>query len=258
MTKESQIRLLRIYSLLLSLSIVAAGICLIGGCLSIYNSGDSPYSREAVALVFSKIAIPVYLCLCLTIIGFVLDFCFPVERKTLSASKDLPFLLKRLHSTRDTSDENSALCQQIAVLERGRKPRTVIRTVILITAFLLFLSYALNMEHYHASDINASMIKAMFVLIPCLIAAFLSALYTAVYNEKSMKEEMELLKQLPNAAENAPVSCEIAENANKVLLLRLVFFVLGIGLVIYGAYSGGIADVLAKAINICTECIGLG
>lgn len=258
MTKESQVRLLRIYSILLSLSIVAAGICLIGGCLSIYNSGDSPYSREAVALVFSKIAVPIYLCLCLTIIGFVLDFFFPMECKKASGPKDLPFLLKRLHSTKNTSNENSALMMQIAVLQRGRKTQTIIRTIVLIVASLLFLGYALNMEHYHASDINGSMIKAMFALIPCLIAAFLSTLYTAIHNEKSMQSELELLKQLPNAASSVEVSDETADDSNKTPVLRLVILVLGIGLVVYGAYSGGIADVLAKAINICTECIGLG
>lgn len=32
----------------------------------------------------------------------------------------------------------------------------------------------------------------------------------------------------------------------------------GVALIVYGAVQGGTADVLTKAKNICTECIGLG
>lgn len=40
--------------------------------------------------------------------------------------------------------------------------------------------------------------------------------------------------------------------------VRLALLCVAIALVILGVVSGGIADVLAKAINICTECVGLG
>ncbi|MBR5524012.1 MAG: thioredoxin [Clostridia bacterium] len=40
--------------------------------------------------------------------------------------------------------------------------------------------------------------------------------------------------------------------------MRSALLVLGVGAVLYGALSGGWLDVLTKAINICTECIGLG
>ena len=39
--------------------------------------------------------------------------------------------------------------------------------------------------------------------------------------------------------------------------IRLCFGILVLGLTIYGLLSGGTADVLAKAANICSECIGL-
>ena len=38
----------------------------------------------------------------------------------------------------------------------------------------------------------------------------------------------------------------------------LVILVLAVGLLILGYCTGGTADVLTKAINICTECVGLG
>lgn len=87
MTNEAKIRVLRIYSILLGIVIVIAGLCLMAGCLSIYNSGDQPYSREIVAEVFSKIAIPIYLCLIMVILGFVLSLLLSPEKKTPVAKK---------------------------------------------------------------------------------------------------------------------------------------------------------------------------
>ena len=40
--------------------------------------------------------------------------------------------------------------------------------------------------------------------------------------------------------------------------LRLGFGLMMLGLTVYGLLSGGTADVLAKAANICAECIGYG
>ncbi|MBQ2981771.1 MAG: thioredoxin [Lachnospiraceae bacterium] len=40
--------------------------------------------------------------------------------------------------------------------------------------------------------------------------------------------------------------------------MRIAFIIIGIGILIYGFATGGTRDVLTKAVNICTECIGLG
>ena len=40
--------------------------------------------------------------------------------------------------------------------------------------------------------------------------------------------------------------------------LWAALFVLGLALVVLGVLNGGARDVLAKAVRICSECIGLG
>ena len=47
-------------------------------------------------------------------------------------------------------------------------------------------------------------------------------------------------------------------NTKMVFYTKIVLVALGAILVIIGVCTGGMADVLAKAINICTECVGLG
>lgn len=49
------------------------------------------------------------------------------------------------------------------------------------------------------------------------------------------------------------------EKGEKLLLgVRLSIIVIAVTFIIIGIFNGGMADVLQKAINICTECIGLG
>ncbi len=43
-----------------------------------------------------------------------------------------------------------------------------------------------------------------------------------------------------------------------VILLRVLLAAAGVALVVLGVFNGGMEDVLLKAINICTQCIGLG
>ena len=48
-------------------------------------------------------------------------------------------------------------------------------------------------------------------------------------------------------------------NKNKAInITRVALLALSVLLIVVGIFNGGAEDVLQKAINICTECIGLG
>lgn len=260
MTKEFKIRFLRIYSVLLSIVIIVAGICLMAGCLSIYNSGDHPYSREVVASTFSGIAFPVYTCLAMTILSFVLELIFPSEKKRPQIEKAYNLILERLHKTRDLNSCDKQIVEQITSLRKGRKQKVLIRTIVILITSIAFLIYALNFSNYDYADINGSMIKAMIILIPCLLVAFAYALFTALSNARSIEKEIELMQQLPainNASKDADKAESDAEDV-KIRNTRFALLAVAVFFIVFGFFTGGTADVLAKAINICTECIGLG
>lgn len=142
MTKENIIRLRRIYKIILSISIIVAGICFIVGCLSIYYSGNG-YSRDIVAKTFSKINILVYICFALIIGDIIWESISPSTAK------------------------------------------------------------------------------------------------------------VKVFKKKNDNTPNAPIE-------KKLKITRLVILVVAIVALILGAVFGGYSDVLTKAVNICTECIGLG
>ena len=256
MSKESTMRMHRIYNILFSIVIVIAGICLIIGVLTIYNSGDQPFSRESVAATFSTIAFPVYLTLVMALISFVWEVISPSDKEKAPNAKDYPHLLEALYNKKDFSAGDSGVQKEIKALWKNRKMHIVIRTIVLVVCSAIFLLYALNSANFHQSEINSSMINAMKVLVPCSLIAFAYGLFVAVHNEKSLQKEIELAKQLP--AITASTDGEIVSEEKRVTPYRNAILAAAIILIIYGFLNGGTIDVLAKAINICTECIGLG
>lgn len=86
MTKDTIVRLRKIYKILLSISIIITGICLIYGCLSIYFSGND-YSRDIVAKTFSQIDIPVFVSLALIVIDIIWELVSPSTSVQKKAQK---------------------------------------------------------------------------------------------------------------------------------------------------------------------------
>lgn len=258
MTSNSTKRIHRIYSILLSIVIVIAGICLMVSCINIYNSGKQPFSRESVANAFSKISIPVYVCMIMTFLGFILEIFLPLEALKVKniISKDM--LLHNLQSKKEMTENQSEITTAINDERKRRRLHSTVRMIVILLSSIIFLIYATNDKNFHQSDINGSMIKAMYVLVPCLLVSFIYSLIVVIINEKSMMREIELLKKLPFKEKNSADSCDTCPCDKKLAIIRIAFLIIGIGILVYGFTTGGTRDVLTKAVNICTECIGLG
>ena len=112
MTKAKWVRML--YSIILSVAVIVAGLCLIGACISIYQSGDRAFSRESVALYFSQIAVPVYGALVLTVGGFILSFALPAQKTKKESDKDYGAILRRLWEKRDLAFCGPTLLKDIS------------------------------------------------------------------------------------------------------------------------------------------------
>lgn len=255
MTIDNYTRIRKIFHIFHIISVLVAGACLIAGCLSIYSFGEGEYTRQIVIETFSKISIPVYLCLLLTVIGFIWDLKSPIQYESKLNDKNYIHLLDQLYNKKDLKICDAELLNHIKAEQKSRKLHSIIKTIIICISIIVFLIYTLNGNNYEA-DINASVIKAMFVLIPCWIVPFIYSIFVAFHNEKSIKKEIELLKSIiAKANKEKPV---VVEKNKVVTVIRFALLLIGIVSLVYGYCAGGTADVLTKAINICTECIGLG
>lgn len=254
MNSERTQKLRRIYGILLSCVIILAGICLMVACVGIYRSGDEPFSREAVAAAFSPISIPVYLCLAMVLAGFVLKALLPHPAEKAAAIKQLGVMRNRLLARADLETCDGAVKAAILAEQKRRNKQNITCAAILGACASVFLLYALDSSHFHPSKINASMVSAMWVLVPCVAVAFAACLLTVSIRNKSLQQEIALLKQCPKL----PDAKSEAVKPDATKKVRYVILAAAIALAIFGFCTGGTADVLTKAVNICTECIGLG
>lgn len=256
MNKESLSRLRKPLRLLLSVSIFAAGLCLMGACVYIYRSGDQPFSREAVAEAFGPISIPVYLCLGLTVVSILAELLLPRSAEKQPPVRQLRMMLHRMQERTDLSLCSEELRSQIQTLRNDRKLYDRIGWTVLVLSSILFLTYGLNARNFHSTHINQSMIRAMFWLLPCSVVPFVYGIFAAEKNRVSMEKELELLKTAPK--ESRIAASKHPSHRQRDFYLRSVLLLIGIVILVYGFLAGGTADVLTKAVNICTECVGLG
>jgi len=256
MTDKSKKILRLAYHIAVTAALVVAGVCLMAACVAIYRTGDHPFTREVVAQHFAPIALPVWVCVGLVALGFILHPLLPAApapKADMTATA-----LRRLAARTDLT---ACPAEWKAAVEKERRLRGIHnRTAIgmLIVGAAVFLWYALDVNHFDKSAITPAMTTAMWVLLPCIGIPFAYGVFAAYFGRGSRKRELTLLKQAPaEAVSPAPVPAE-AVKSRWMLVLRCGLVGLALGLLVGGLMKDGWMDVLTKAINICTECIGLG
>lgn len=259
MKEKTKHRIHLIYSIILSVILMVTVICLMVACVGIYHSGDKPFTPESVAAAFSGIAVPVYLCLALVAGGFVLDAALPRPATKAAPEKQYAAILRRLQEKLDPNRCDPDLYAAITAQQRSRKLHRMIAFVTLALGSILFLIYGMNPANFHQSEITQSMEKAMYVLLPCMAVPFGYCVFSAFHTKASLQKEIALVKQaLAAAPTESKQPAPQKSNSHSMLAVRCALLGIGIVILLYGFFAGGTNDVLTKAINICTECVGLG
>lgn len=261
------------YGILISLMLLLVAALFISSCYSIYKSGQSPFTRESISVAFSGIAVWVYITISLVIVGAGLAILLPEKEKKLKGERSLSVLVRKFADRVDIDKLDSGLKESI---NKERKARSIMRYVRIALIFLsatLPLIFLLNPANFPAvsGEYNAEILHGMLLYL-----AFLSPMivYEVVYTvlcDLSLGREYEHLKKA--IAENGiseitpePATSAVGKaiafvkgNEKPITLgVRIAFVGCAIVFIIIGIYNGGMADVLNKAIKICTECIGLG
>lgn len=92
------------------------------------------------------------------------------------------------------------------------------------------------------------------------VAANIAAVVIGARDENQDKPvaDPELISLYKSERETASSDKNNSVNDKKLNILRLVLFAFAVLFVIAGVFNGSMEDMLIKAVNICTECIGLG
>lgn len=267
--QQDRKRLLKsIYAVCFSVLTAVVGMLFIIQVCSIFRSAErAAFTRESISQHFKQIAVPVIFWTLALVVNIVLGYLYPEQKEKVkpyfTANDRIKRLQKRLPNDAKVlrwqkTDTVGAVIGAIAAA-------FALSAVIVSLVYLLDKSYTPVLNETIFTGHNGAADRLVRVLIWCgggmflIVAAVLFNEYFARKKEEKIKREI-----AENAAKGVRVSAKKQEKktwryANLTLWsARGVVAIVGIVFVITGIFNGGMADVLKKAINICTQCIGLG
>ena len=124
---------------------------------------------------------------------------------------------------------------------------------VILLCSAVSLRFLLNRDNFTSWDLEKVMGQMLVHTFPWIILAFAAAFAAFFLCRRSMEREILLLKVL--TGDNVP---EITSKYSCLPWVRIALYGAAVILILLGIGNGGMRDVLVKAINICTECIGLG
>ena len=256
MNETGKERVSRMLTLALVASTLLVAALLIAQCADIYLTGTAPsnltetgvyihsiYSREIVAERFSKIAWAVWIWLALLIATLIFR-----QPKTKAALK--PPVADQLALLRARVEATPAMQQE----EKKRRIAFEICTALCVICGVMVALYMTDLSHFASRDLEMTVGTMMVHVTPWVVAAFACMMVYEQLNCRSQQREVEEAKKAPKKQPEAkaPKSPKIRN------LMRGLLYAAAALLVVAGVMNGGMRDVLVKAVNICTECIGLG
>ena len=263
MSQKAKERVHLIYGIVLSLLIVTVGICFALSCLSIYQSGGSPFTRESIADHFDRIAIPVYVCIAGVIGGIILSLALPLAGGRVKPRRDGAVALDKLSARLDLEACDEATRNGIRKERSLRSAIAVIAAIVCVAVFVYPLIWCLNPHHFSIENLNRDIVTAATTVLTAAAVAMAACVVAVLLRGVSVARETALVKSAlttnPRTTDyNCSKSKNLAADPRFVWAVRGVILVVGLVFVVLGVLNGGMADVLGKAIRICTECIGLG
>ena len=287
MSTKIRKRIHLIYGGILSALILAVGVCFALSCISIYRSGDSaPYTPESIAAHFAPMAPLVYVTLAGVVGGVILAWALPRRDLVVPGPEDDPLdviveryrrgfyrpvkdpaaLLKRMLTRLDEEAVSPACRASLRKERRLRRVVAIIAAVAVVAVMLPAFVWCMDPTHFSVEHLSVDIKAAALLVIPCALVALGLLVAATLLRRASVLRETATVKaaMAEGKGRTAPAKKINPESANPLSDPRILWGVrglilaVGLLLVLLGISNGGMADVLGKAIRICTECIGLG
>ncbi|MBQ8415922.1 MAG: hypothetical protein IJX13_03335 [Clostridia bacterium] len=337
MSQKTIERIRLLWGIVLSVLIVAVGICFIVSCITIYERGGRPFSRESVEEQFGIIAVPVYICVGAVIVGGIFSCAFP-QTTRVTAKNNEKKQLERLYRRIDIA---SAQPEVLAHIKKERFLRFFLgaaNAVLCVACAIPPLIYVFDLSNFTTENLNGDVFGAIWLTLIMFAVAVAISFTRSIFQGLSVRRELALLKGLPTVKKgeaeqedgenllmgrslikvlgwfltvclavlllsvlavitdsytvpfwsrialilcigvpfalfvsvfyvlffakkwkNTFAKCVPVDGEKRsVWLVRTVLLALAAVMIVVGILNGGMGDVLAKAVRICTECIGLG
>lgn len=254
-------RALRVMRLILAAATIAVCLLLCWQASDVYLAGNSPdnfsapgvridpvYSREIVAGRLAAVSPALFGYLALVAAGLALQAFAGGKAKPRAA-----FLAE--DKLRGLRRRVAAVPPEAEVEQRRRRNIRLTAGAVICACTVLAGSYLLNPENFASLDLESVVGSMMLHVSPWVVLALAAAAAASVLNGQSVLREIEILKAAPQEKIQAEA---VAEKKSAIPAVRIALYAAAAVFIVLGVMNGGLWDVLVKAVNICTECIGLG
>ena len=253
----------KLYLIVQSVLCVLLVILLTVSAVTIYREGKlrkaedpmaSIYTREIAAEKFESIAPLFFAAVGFTAAGWVLAV------KDDNADKPV----KDAEITRNLTVARVAQPNEAMKKERKKQKQ------LFWTGWALFLLcmfpigiYLLNGEHFPDGDLEAMIASLVMYVFPWIVLGLGCLCISSVLQEKSMQRETSAALARVKEEKEAGIKPKPKEkvqgkNAKSKRVLQIAVAIAAMAFIVLGVYNGGAKAVFTKAVNICTECVGLG
>ena len=263
----------KIFFTLLSIMIIFTGVCyILAACHIYFTGGQTPYSREIVGKYLLWLLLPSLITVVMTVVGFFTSLFdkvdVPTEDEPSADALVSPMpKLKKLLSKFDEGSSSDEVKLRLKE-QRGKRSLALLVAILASVVSLIASSFILlDFERFTVENLNLDIAFAsLLIFLAVALAGFAWGIYGRI-NARAINDEISIIrsaiKESPELLVNSKETgkkefSEIIFSDTAKVVLRVAFFSLSVILIVLGILNGGMADVLGKAVNICTECIGLG
>ena len=259
MKRLNKDHLLRVASLALSAATLLLAALLVYQCASVYLAGISPenmtaagvrvndiYSREIVGERLSRISWAFVLWLALLALTLALrGASHGPSREAMDITPETRLALLKARTS---------LTPAMSAEERKRRVAALLCGGVCAVCAAMCCAYLFDLAHFASRDLETVMGAMLLHIVPWVALAFAALLLLAQVREKSLLREVEAAKNAPKRS----IGPQTTQRPSLLAAGRVALYAAALLLIVAGILNGGMFDVLVKAINICTECIGLG
>ena len=252
---EKKEKLLRI---ILTAATVLMLVLLAWQCLDIYLVGNSPVNLDASGLHIQSVyraqdVITRLGGLRIWAMGYLILLVAVCVMVSGGARKESAVAMEPDNRLRLMKKKLSELPEAARAEETLRRKICYGTVAVVVVCAALCIVFLMNRDNFTSWDLEMVMGQMLMHTLPWIIVAFTAMIAASFLCRRSMEREIDLLKGI--SGKKVP---EVVEKASRVHYVRIALYAVAATLIVLGINNGGMRDVLIKAINICTECIGLG
>lgn len=269
--KESKsATLIRIFDIAVSVLAAIVGLAFILAAAHLYyTGGDNPYTRERVGEYLIYLLAPSIAFIAVTVVSLILHAVHGTQEK-LTAYADPSYVLMRTEGRTPVYKLARDVREVIAAEQKKRFIYKCSAAVITLASLVVAAVLALDKTQYKNEQLTEEVVGAVSFVLPLALVMIAALTLCSYLCTRSSSRELAIHREAVQnkSFDEQPIEKDsiiesvkrfVSSNSNAIgLVCRIAVGAAAVALLVFGMLGGGMADVLAKAVKICTECIGLG